>query len=73
MGIAETIDIFLEELANCSPEQIAFIDEIVNWDDETKSAFKALCHNFRESTIILTRFQEVIMIVETSYAQTIEE
>ena len=39
----------------------------------TKSAFKALCHNFRESTMILTRFQEVIMIVETIYARTIEE
>ena len=37
----------------------------------TTPALKTLCHNSRESTIILTRFQEVIMIVEASYAQTI--
>ncbi len=50
MGIAETVEIFLEELAHCSPEQIAFIDEIVNWDNETKDAFKAAKRIFDEDT-----------------------
>jgi antitoxin YefM len=36
----------------------------------TTSIFKALCHNFKEFAIILIRFQEVTMIVEASYAQT---
>ena len=36
----------------------------------TTSAFKALCHNFKELAIILIRFQEVTMIVEASYAHT---
>lgn len=44
------IENFLVELANCSPEQIEFINEIVSWDNETKEAFRTAKRIFDEDT-----------------------
>lgn len=50
MGIAETIEIFMKELAHCTKEQADFIEEILSWDDETKMAFKLAKKIFEEDT-----------------------
>lgn len=44
------VEIFMQELASCSPQQIEFINEIVSWNDKTKIAFKLAKRIFDEDT-----------------------